>query len=218
MHVGANNSVKPPRQLDRPGDTPSCKQEESGRGCAPSYPPTHRPPAAGRPRSHRRGAGQSPHGRRAEAGRPMQGFKSHPCRHTRQLALALRGRKSVSCPLSCTGLPPSALIPAARPHPCFIPLRRLLTLPAATPPLQGGREVALTRPCLYPPLPPLGGRGYHPRRINNLSCHFCRFNNICTKCHFVSETLGFLLIRFPFDLHTFQVRYIFAPTIFCLTL
>ena len=163
MHVGANNSVKPPQQPAGPGGKPPCKQGEIGRGFAPGYPPTHQPPTAGRPRSHRRGAGQSPHGRGAEAGRPMQGAKSQTCRHTRPLARTLRGRKSVSCPLSCTGLPPSALIPATRTHPCFIPLRRLLTLPAATPPLQGGREVALARPCLYPPLPPLGGGGLHSR-------------------------------------------------------
>lgn len=218
MHDGANNPVKPPHQQAEPGGKPPCKQGEIGRGCAPGYSPAHQPPTAGRPRSHRRGAGQSPHGRGAEAGRPMQGSESHPCRYTRPLARALCSRKSVSRPLSCTGLPPSALIPATRPHPCFIPLRRLLTLPAATPPLQGGRAVALTRPCLYPPLPPLGGGGYHPGGINNLSCQICRFNNICTNYQFVSKTLGFLLIRFPFDLHTFPIRYIFAPTIFCLTL
>lgn len=163
MHVGANNPVKPGRQLGEPGDTPPCKQGEIGRGFAPGRSPAHQPPTAGGPRGHRREAGQRVPGRGAEAGRPMRGSKSHPCRYTRPLARALRSRKSVSCPLSRTGLPPSALVPATRPHPRSISLRRPLTPPAATPPLQGGREVALTRPCLYPPLPPPRGGGLHTR-------------------------------------------------------
>ena len=121
---------------------PPCKQGESGIGYADLCSPTHRPPSAGGPSSHRRGE----RGRQATAGgrvpsmplhAPPSGGTLQP--HGRPPSLSLRR--------------PATLVP--------YPLRRLLTPPAPTPPLRGGRAVARSARLLSPPcIPPKGGEAY----------------------------------------------------------
>lgn len=87
---------------------------------------------------HRRGEGARGHlrGERgrpstaggSEAGRPQQGAECRPCRYTRPLSRPLHSRMAVPRPLSCSGLPPSPLIPCrAWPPSLYSPLSRPLT-------------------------------------------------------------------------------------------
>ena len=138
---------------DQPENPPASRGRAVAATPLSAHPPTIPQPQGGRAAT----AGGS------KAGRPPRGAGCQPCRYTRPLSRPLHSRKSVIRPLSRAGLPPLL----------YSPLRRLLTPPAATPPLRGGRAVARSARSLPPPAsPPRGGR-----HIENIG-HLIYFNVI----------------------------------------